>query len=394
MQSVQQARAAAPGSGVSSMALITKATFLAGAAFAAFTLSGPVFAQQRLGSVFTVANVSAEAEAANSVEAKKLATQTAEGRAFQLLVGRLTDFRAATRLPELPQGEIEALVSDIATSGEGVSATNYVANFSVSFSERAVMQLFARNGIVPILDRGPEILIIPVFVEDGAAVTSDRNPWRTALLRLDLAHALVPAKVAPVRSDLGAAVAKAYAANPAAAVETLKAQYHTGQLMLALAEYEGGSDAISLKLAGDDSTGLLTLQRKVKVKDGTDETIMQTAARLAFDTIQERWKLTRNAYTGPVSDAGSGVTPAFSGGSGFASVQLTAQFSSLKEWQAIRSRLQSIPGMQNWDLRSVNPRSAEIGFDFPGGAERLIAMAASQGLTVEKGPEGLVVKTR
>ena len=76
------------------------------------------------------------------------------------------------------------------------------------------------------------------------------------------------------------------------------------------------------------------------------------------------------------------------------SLSVTAQFSGLKEWQAIRTRLQNIPGIQNWDLKSVNPRSAQISFDFPGGASRLSAMAAGQGLTVEQGPEGLIVKTR
>jgi hypothetical protein len=77
-----------------------------------------------------------------------------------------------------------------------------------------------------------------------------------------------------------------------------------------------------------------------------------------------------------------------------APVLLTAEFSGLKEWQAIRSRLQGLPGVQNWDLRSVNPRSAEIAFDFPGGTDRLAAIATSQGLSVERGPDGLVVKTR
>ena len=75
-------------------------------------------------------------------------------------------------------------------------------------------------------------------------------------------------------------------------------------------------------------------------------------------------------------------------------MQIIAQFSGLKEWQAIRQRLQHLPGVQNWDLKSGNPWSATISFDFPGGAGRLTAMAGAQGLAVENGPDGLVVKTR
>jgi hypothetical protein len=137
------------------------------------------------------------------------------------------------------------------------------------------------------------------------------------------------------------------------------------------------------------------VERKVKAKEGVDEPLIQTAAQLAFETVQQRWKLTRDTFVDASGPARSPASPgAYTGGGGVVPVQITAQFSGLKEWQSIRARLQSVPGIQNWDLRSVNPRSAEIGFDFPGGAERLTAIAAGQGLSVENGAAGLVVKTR
>jgi hypothetical protein len=161
-----------------------------------------------------------------------------------------------------------------------------------------------------------------------------------------------------------------------------------------VAAFDGAAGTVTLKLIGSDGMSQLSVQRKVKAQDATDESLIQAAARLAFDTVQERWKLTRDTYVA----AGGGGTetgmPAAGGGGGLVSIQLTAQFSGLKEWQAIRTRLQNLPGVQNWDLRSVNPRSAQIGFDFPGGVERLTAMAGAQGLSVTNGPEGLIVKTR
>jgi hypothetical protein len=369
----------------------------AGAAFLA--LAAPGFAQaQRPASVFTVANVKAQAEAANAVEAKKLATQSAETRAFLELVSRLTDIKAGPRIPNLPPEEIERLVSNIDVRGEGVSGTSYIATFGVTFSERAIVTVLRQYGAAPVVDRGPEILIIPVYVEDGAAKTTDRNPWRAAFAGLDLTHALAPAKVAPVRGDITAAIANAYTANPAASLETLKAQYQTTQVLFALAELDGNGDSLTLKLFGSDALGPFSLQRKIKAKEGVDQTILEEAARLAFETVQERWKLTRGslpaATTGANTEAIAGDAPQVPSGGGLAAVQVTAQYSGLKEWQAIRTRLQSVPGVQNWDLRSVNPRSAEIGFNFPGGAERLAAMAAAQGLSVENGPDGVIVRTR
>ena len=381
------------------MATTDAAKFFAGAvAFA--VLCAPAFAQQRAPSLFTVANVSAAAEAVNAVEAKKLATQSAETRAFHLLVSRLADFKSGSRIPALAPEQIERLVSDIEIRGEGVTGTSYVATFGVNFSERAITGLLRQYGVRPIVERGPEILIVPVFVEDGAAKSSDRNSWRNALAGLDLVHSTVPAKLAPTRGDLTAGVAEAYFANPASGLDTLKTQYKTTYLLLALADIEGGGDSMTLKLAGNDALGSFSLQRKVKAKDGIDETAIQSAARLALETVEERWKLTRGSSPGASAAAVSHEShempqsreapPA----QGLMSLQVTAQFSGLKEWQSIRSRLQSVPGVQNWDLRSVNPRSAEIGFDFPGGPERLAEMAEAQGLSVESGPEGLIVRTR
>lgn len=376
------------------MATMNAAKILAGAALAALAAIGPAGAQQRPASIYTVANVRAEAEAANAVEAKKLATEMAEARAFELLVSRLADFRAGPRVPNLEAAEIERYVSNIDVRAEGVSGTTYVATFGVTFSERSLAQLLGQYGVIPVTDRGPEILIVPVYVEGGNARTTDRNPWATALMGLDLTHALVPAKIAPARGDITAAIANAYIANPPAGLDALKSQYHTTQILFALAEIEGGGDALSLKLIGSDALGAFSLKRTVQPREGVDETALQAAARLAFETVQERWKLTRGVAAGAEPSAGGEPSAYAPTGGELSPVLVTAEFSGLREWQAIRARLQNVPGIQNWDLRSVNPRSAEISFDFPGGAERLSALAARQGLNVESGPEGLIVRTR
>ena len=381
------------------MASMNAARFPVLALLAVLLAAVPAFAQKGQ-SLFTVANLTAGAEANDLVEAKRLATQDASMRAFRILVSRLTGFKERPRIPELPAEEVDHLISGIGTNREGVTGTSYVATFSVSFQERAVNALFARHGVVPILDRGPEILIVPVFIEDGTARTGDRNPWRNALLELDLTHALVPAKVAPSRSDLTAAVATSYAANASAGVEALKTQYRTGQILLAVASTSSGSDTVTLSLAGHDAMELFSVQRKVKGGGTADSEPLREAAKLAFETVQERWKLTHSFDSqapregGGTSASGASGETFVGGGGELSSMAIVAQFSGLKEWNAIRSRLQNLPGLQNWDLKSVNPRSATISFDFPGGAARLTAMAGAQGLAVENGPDGLIVKTR
>ncbi len=288
------------------MATTNAAKILAVAALAALAAIAPADAQQRPASIYTVANVRAEAEAENAVEAKRLATETAETRAFELLVSRLADFRVEARIPDLPAAELERVISNIDVRAEGVSGTSYVATFGVTFSERGLAQLLGQHGVIPVTDRGPEILIVPVYVEGGNARTADRNPWRAALADLDLTHALVPAKVAPARGDITAAIAAAYIANPPAGLDTLKSQYRTTQILFALAELDGGGDALTLKLIGSDALGAFALKRTFQPREGVDETALQAAARLAFETVQERWKLTRGSFVAASAEPSAG----------------------------------------------------------------------------------------
>src|SRR5271165_3941875 len=76
---------------------------------AVLILTIPSFAQQKLPNIFTVSNVRAEADAADSVEAKRLATLNAETRAFWLLMSRLADFRALARVPQLSPEQVQRL---------------------------------------------------------------------------------------------------------------------------------------------------------------------------------------------------------------------------------------------------------------------------------------------
>ncbi len=351
-------------------------------------------AQTRSLSPFTVANIRSGAEASNSVEAKKLATEEAEQKAFRALLLRLLDFRSQKKIPDLGVADVERLATDIDVRKEGVSGTSYVATFTVNFSERGVTALFAQYGVFPITDRAPELLIVPVYVVEGSANINEANPWSAALRSLDLSQALAPAKVAPIRGDLTAAIANSYTANAGPAVEAMKAQYHVQQVVLALAELATGGEAITLKLAGVDAVGVFSIQKKVRAGD---DPLIDAAAKLAFETLQERWKLTREteAMPSPGREADPSQPQTYTTAAGaMTPVELTAEYSSLKEWQAIRGKLQGLPGVQNWTLKSVNPRSAQIGFDFAGGPDRFTALAPSQGLSVETGAGGLVVKTR
>jgi len=61
---------------------------------------------------------------------------------------------------------------------------------------------------------------------------------------------------------------------------------------------------------------------------------------------------------------------------------LTVQFSSLKEWQDIRTRLSKVPGVQGMEIASLSARSADVKFRYPGGAPSLAAKLPSRRMSL------------
>ncbi len=362
----------------------SRVVLAASLALAAAFNSGSARAQGGPGNLYTVANVSVQARADNAVEAKRVAIERAQEKAFRSLVQRLTDFRLHARIPSVQPTEVERLVSNIDVRDEGFSGTTYRATFDVGFSDRAVKALLNQFALPYSEERSPGVLIVPVYIEGGAAQTSDRNPWRAALARLDLNNGMVPLALAPTRTDITAAIANAYIASPESALQALQSQHRTQSLVLAVAELAGDGDSLVLRLVGSDSLGPFTLERTLRLKDASEESIADFAAGVTYEAIQQRWKLTRSSSAIAAAGGLAPLTP----------VSLTAEFSGLKEWQAIRAKLQRLPGLQNFEVKAVNPRGAQITLDYPGGGERLAEVAGAQGLAVDGSTGTLVVRSR
>lgn len=365
---------------------LTKIRVLLAAALAVTAALTPATsnAQAGRGDLYTVANVSVRADADDAVEAKKIAISTAQAKAFHELLQRLVDFRLHARIPPIQPDDVERLVSNLDVRDEGFSGTRYQATFDVGFSERPVKALLNQFALPFSEERASGLLIVPVYVEDGAAQPGDRNVWRAALAGLDLKNAPVPLTLAPTRADITAEIAMAYVASPESALQTLQNQHRARNLMLAFAELGADGESIVLRLVGADSLGEFTLERKLRSKDSPEEALADFAAEVAFQTVQQRWKLTRASSSLAASGSVGALTP----------LELTAEFSGLKEWQAIRGKLQKLPGLQNFEVRSVNPRGALITLEYPGGGEQLAQVAGSQGLAVDSSTGAWTVRTR
>jgi hypothetical protein len=331
-------------------------------------------AQAKTPAIYTVAKVDVSAEADNAVAAKEKALAQAQQIALRRLLKRLTAWNAYGKLPVLSDDMVERMVDGFAVRRESNSATRYIATLDFTFEPNAVRDILNRFALPYTDQQSGEALLIPIMIEGGAERPGTENPWFEAFANVDTEHALTPMKLEPPRPNLSASMVSGLSEASHALFETLTYQYRSENLILAIAEVNPQASRLRLRLVGRDGVGTFTLDREFSIYDRDIQSTADFAASIATKVVEGRWKTARLASQG-VYDGGSAEVE---------TVPLTAQFSGLKAWQAMRQRLEQIPGVQALQINGLNARGANVTIDFPGGVSRLAQAAQSQGLAVEE----------
>lgn len=159
-----------------------------GAPVAPFQQAAPA-APSAAEELLTVRDVTVDRTAANAVLAREEAIKEAQRSAFLALAQRNMSASAFTDFTP-PDGKvIAALVQDFEIKGEQLSATRYVANFTVRFFDDVTDYISidlpraatADGGGKDAAPTGP-ILVLPYFEDAGrrTVLWADPNPWRNA----------------------------------------------------------------------------------------------------------------------------------------------------------------------------------------------------------------------
>ena len=190
-------------------------------------------------SVFTVAAVPVDAEAASSAEARELAIADGQRAALEILLRRLTVAGAALPAPEAEA--LAAMISGFAIDGELVSTTRYRASLTVDFDPTAVRDLLRGNGVAYAETMSKPVLVVAVQRDAGGVLLwEDGNFWRRAWEERPPHRGLVPLllPLGDVIDLVTVDAAEALTADAASLAE-LAALYGTSEAMVAVAGLSG-----------------------------------------------------------------------------------------------------------------------------------------------------------
>ena len=351
-------------------------------------------------SLYDVAKVTVDTTAKDAVAARKTGMAQAEMRAMNILLDRLVQPSVREQLPEFSHAEVQELVSGVAVRKEQTSTTRYIATLDVRFNEYDVKQFLADNAIPFSEDRAPSISLLPLVLA-GDSVTGDGQVgWRNAWEDLDISHSVTPATVLRPRPDLAAATVKAALAGDADALAALQSAYGYGGLVVAVGDVKG--DTFTTQLVGEDGAGAINMSLSEAV-GGDAKMAAQKAAAAGLAALENRWKATRSggAVPGVPAEAGYEEAPVPGGEEAPAApgevprnVVALVEFTGLRDWQQIRTRLTQIAGLQDLEVNSLSARGAEVTFDFAGSLDRLQAAFGQNGFALDERDGTLVVRSQ
>ena len=320
--------------------------------------------------VFTVANYPVEARAKDSVTAKDQALADGQQAALRSLFRRIVPVTAYPRLKAMSAVKSADFIDGVAVRAERNSTTDYIATLDFSFQPAAVRAALIHNGIPFVESQAPVTTVVPFFrASAGSTFESGRGAWFDAWNGLDLAHTVSPLKLEG--GNLSAATLKSLADGSLAPGRFLSSEYKTDRVVLALAEPDASGKTLVVTLSGSDAVGAFNLKRTYRISGGDAAYTAELAAVVGLGVLEGRWKAAKGGAGGGVdTTAGAGI-------------QIVAEFTTLSEWNEIRSRILDTEGAFDVTVGSVSARSAEVSLRHPGGPGALAQAFAAHGLTMD-----------
>jgi hypothetical protein len=347
------------------------------ASWAAIVMAPGVALAQENG-LYTVSNVEVDVTGKDANAAKLKAISEAQVKAFRVLADRLGGQAAVEATSSLSAGEIGRLMSSLSIQSEKSGPGRYIGKLSISFLPAKIQELFATINVGIIENRAPRIVVLPIWNGPGGPSAWEDNPWRQAWLALNTENDLVPI-IVPLGDldDSQAITAEEAMRGDDVKLESLKIRYEAEAVLVAVGE-PSGENGVHAVMSGSTPLGSFSFDKVYESKDGGLAKASNMAAQRFVAVINEKWKQMSAGATGEV------VEPQ--------SVLVNVPFSSLAQWNGIRSLLLSVQGVSGVDVTTLGGTGAQIKLGFVASFEELQQSLAVVGMKLVQMEGGWVLQ--
>jgi Uncharacterized protein conserved in bacteria (DUF2066) len=345
----------------------------AGTAFAA----GPVET-----SVFAVQGVATDITDVNAAAAKDKALIDVQMKAIVLLAEKLGTPEFAAEMGKLDSKEVVPLLKSLSIEEEKISPGRYEGKFTVRFLPEKIKPFFNRAGIALPDAQGPAMLVLPVWTAAAGAapVLWEDNPWRKAWQSLNAQQAQIPIIIPLGDQDDSAILTPEDALNgDPVKLEALRRRYDVKTLLVAFAEPAAGG-GIHAHMVGQSPLGKMTFDKVYTADSGTDNDSAILAAQRFHQVMLDKFKSDQAKIAAKATSAGP------------QSVAVTIPFEGPSQWNGLRARILSTPGVVGVDVTSLDVQGASARLVYSGDIESVQASLQATGLGMSQDSGAWVIQ--
>ncbi len=303
--------------------------------------------------------------------AKDKALVDVQMKALPMLGRRLGSPEVGAALAKLDQKQVIPLLKSLSIENEVISPGRYQGTFTVRFLPDQVKPMLQQMGVHLPDEQGPPMLVIPVWTdENGKTLLWEDNPWRKAWLDLNASQAQIPILV-PLGDpeDQQTLNAQDIASNDAVKLEAIRRRYDVKTMLIAIAQPAQGG-GVHVHLSGKSPLGKITID-KVYTADSHQVPDSAVAAAQRFQQL-----ITDKFHSDQAKLASASAASALT-------LPVVIPFSGPSQWNGLRSRILSTPGVVGLDVTSLEAGGASAQLSYNGAVEDLTSSFQAVGLKLD-----------
>lgn len=300
-------------------------------------------------SVFAVQGVAADVTDKDVATAKNKALFEVQMKAIVMLAQRLGNETFAAEIAKLEPKDVLPLLKSLSIEEEGTGPGHYIGKFTVRFIPEKVQKLFEGYGVTVVSEQATPMLVLPIWkTAEGTQLWED-NLWRTAWLNLHAEQSLVPL-IIPIGDleDTAAITAQDVLNLDPIKLEALRRRYGTRTILVAIAEPAEGN-GVRAMMNAESELGKITFDKIYTADPSTLEASAALAAARFHAVMVDKYRSDKTRARQVSADASVSH-----------SIPVTVPFTSPSEWNAVRSRILSAPGIIGVDVSTLAADGAVI----------------------------------
>ena len=333
-------------------------------------------------SIFAVQGVAVDVTDVDADAAKNKALVDAQVKAFTTLAERLGSPAIVEAVSKYEPKKVLPYLKSLSIEEESISPGRYKGTLTVRFLPNKIRALYADFGVKVGGEQGPSFLVLTVWKGATGDVLWEGNPWRQAWINLRAEQSLVPV-IVPLGDfdDTEMISVTDVLSEDALKLEAIRKRYDVKKVIVAFAE-AAENGAVHARMSGDSPLGKLSFDKIYDGETGRVEDSAALAAQRFHGIMVEKFKSGAAKVAEQKRAAEVNAKKV---------LRVQVPFSGPSEWNGLRSRILSTPGVTGLDVSSLGVDGASVSLTYVGTPEDLQSSMQASGLNLTNSGAGWAI---